>query len=150
VSDAAGLGDEICASRHLTGSRADCLRALILLWNDHITEAHGIVQALEGEDAAFIHGIIHRREPDFANARYWFQRACPHPILEPLAEAVAPTLAEHPALPYRLIRDGFWDPFAYMDAVSVASRQPGTPEAELLRELQRSETTVLARHLAGS
>ena len=38
--------------------------------------AHHLVQELEGDPIAdYLHGIIHRREGDFANANYWFRRA---------------------------------------------------------------------------
>jgi hypothetical protein len=140
-----------CADRGLKGERAQCLRALFLLWHDHLDPAHALVQDLGGGDAAFVHGIIHRREPDYSNARYWFNRIGPHRALEPLAEAAAPLLAGRPALPYRLIRDGVWDPFVFIDVVSTAARQPeADPEARLLRDLQRQETLVLARLFAGA
>jgi hypothetical protein len=137
--------------RQPPGNRGQCLHALVLLWNDHFDLAHGIVQDLTGPDAAFVHGIIHRREPDYANARYWFQRVGEHPVLERLAEAAAPILAGHPALPYRLIREGRWNTFAFIDAVSAAcERGDSAPETALLRELQRQEAMTLARHLAES
>jgi hypothetical protein len=139
-----------CASAHVRGTNADCLRALVLLWHDHLDDAHRIVQDLSGAEAAFVHGIMHRREPDLANARYWFQRVGRHPVFEWIAEAAAPLLAAHPALPYRLIHEGTWDPYAFIDAIAVVSREPeSSPEARLFRELQRQESLVLARHLAG-
>jgi hypothetical protein len=37
--------------------------------------AHGIVQEHETDPvAAWIHGVVHRREGDAANARYWYRR----------------------------------------------------------------------------
>ena len=38
-------------------------------------EAHTIVQALEGADAAWVHAWLHRVEGDLGNARYWYRRA---------------------------------------------------------------------------
>lgn len=149
VEEAEAAATRVLAAVKISESNAACLKALVLLWHDHFDEAHRIVQDLPGGDAAFVHGILHRREPDYSNARYWFHRIGKHATLEPLAEATAPILAAHAALPYRLIRDGVWDPFAYIDAVSVASRQPQTaPEVGLLRELQRQEAIVLGRYLA--
>ncbi len=149
--DAAAQTDAFCESASIDGPRAEILRALVLLWHDHLDDAHAIVQDLSGADAAFVHGIMHRREPDFSNARYWFHRVGNHPALGAIAEAAAPMLARHAAIPDRLIRDGAWDPFAFIDAVAVGSRQPETsPEVGLLRELQRAESVTLARHLAGA
>ena len=139
----------LCADARLTGRPAECLRALVLLWHDHLDEAHGLVQDLAGGDAAWVHGIMHRREPDYSNARYWFHRVGAHAACESLAEAAAPVLAAHPAPPHRLIREGRWDPFAFIDAVAARARgEAAIPEVDLLRELQRIETLVLARHLA--
>lgn len=38
-------------------------------------EAHAIVQALEGTDAAWVHAWLHRVEGDLVNAGYWYRRA---------------------------------------------------------------------------
>ncbi len=134
----------------LVGSRLACLHGLVLLWHDHLDEAHGVVQDLSGPDAAWVHGIMHRREPDYSNARYWFHRVGRHEAFEPLAETAAPLLAARAALPYRLIRDGTWDPMAFIDAVSAVVRPGADPDVTgLIVELQRVETVVLARHLLG-
>lgn len=136
--------------RGVVGRSAVCLRALALLWHDHLEAAHRLVQDLSGGDAAWVHGIMHRREPDDSNARYWFHRVGQHPAFEPLAEAAAPCLEAQAALPYRLIRDGRWDPMAFVDAVSAVRRPGASAEVvRLLRELQGLEFRVLAAHLAG-
>lgn len=150
ASEAEAKAAEACARLGVAGRSAECLRALVLLWHDHLDAAHGLVQDLSGPDAAFVHGIMHRREPDYSNARYWFHRVGAHGVFEPLADAVAAPLAAHAALPFRLIRDGRWDPFAYIDAVAALGRsQPNSGEVRLLRALQAIETQVLARYLAG-
>lgn len=134
----------------LVGRKSACFQALVLLWHDHLEVSHGLVQDLTGSDAAFVHGIMHRREPDYSNARYWFHRVGGHAAFELLADHAAPVLASHAALPHRLIREGVWDGFAFIDAVAAVARHPVTsPEPALLRQLQRLESVVLARHLAG-
>ncbi len=134
----------------VAGRPGECLKALVLLWNDHLDAAHDLVQDLPGPDAAFVHGIMHRREPDYSNARYWFGRVGDHPAFEPLADVAAPVLASHASLPFRLIREGRWDGFAFIDAVSATRRSSDMPlVADVLRELQRLESVILARHLAG-
>jgi hypothetical protein len=150
VDQATGQAVSFCATAKLEGGFAVSLQALVLLWHDHLDEAHGLVQDLAGAEPAWVHGIMHRREPDYSNARYWFHRVGVHPAFEPLADVAAPVLAAHPALPHRLIRDGRWDPFAFVEAVSASLRVPGGgPEVPLLRELQRMETLALAQYLAA-
>ena len=38
-------------------------------------EAHRIVQAESGADAAWVHAWLHRLRGDLGNARYWYRRA---------------------------------------------------------------------------
>lgn len=42
---------------------------------DALEEAHVFFQQADGDLAAYWHGMVHRREGDFDNARYWFSRA---------------------------------------------------------------------------
>lgn len=52
------------------------MRAIDLALAGNWDEAHAIVQKLEGDPRAnHIHGLLHRKEGDEANARYWFRRA---------------------------------------------------------------------------
>ena len=44
-------------------------------WN----QAHEIAQAENGEDAAWVHAYLHRKERDTTNAAYWYRQAR-HPI----------------------------------------------------------------------
>jgi hypothetical protein len=37
--------------------------------------AHQCAQADDGADGAAVHAYLHRKEPDAANARYWYNRA---------------------------------------------------------------------------
>lgn len=55
-----------------------CLSGLWLRF-DHFERSHEISQSLETSDGSFWHGIAHRREGDFENARYWFRRMGENP-----------------------------------------------------------------------
>lgn len=59
--------------------------ALLYLYVDALEPAHRIVQQDESKTAAWIHAIIHRREGDFSNSLYWYDRAAGHPELELLS-----------------------------------------------------------------
>lgn len=52
------------------------LDAAAYIYVNNLETAHQLVQAHEeNQVAAYLHGIIHRREGDFSNANYWFRRA---------------------------------------------------------------------------
>lgn len=49
------------------------------IYVDNLDRAHGLVQACSSLEAAWWHAIIHRREGDFSNAKYWYRQAERHP-----------------------------------------------------------------------
>ena len=131
-------------SSALPVQRQALLRALVLLWHDHLDAAHEIAQNIPDSDGAFVHGIMHRREPDYGNAKYWFRRVGKHRAFPELARRAGPLLENEPArkLQPQLIPGGEWDAFAFVDACERAARKP-MELANQMRELQRVETAVL-------
>ena len=128
------------AVRHRELARA-CLAGL-WLYHDFLDEAHRISQSLHGRDGSYWHGIMHRREGDFANAKYWFRRTGPHPIHEALslsARALARDTGAHATL-YR--SQSSWDPAAFVDLCAGAcAGQNGA--ADLCRKIQEREWQLL-------
>src|SRR4051812_7424841 len=44
----------------------------IWLWHDFIEDAHKIAQDDESPEGSWLHAIVHRREGDFSNSKYWY------------------------------------------------------------------------------
>jgi len=141
----ARLDEAFRAAKLSTGSQ-QLIRSAVLLWHDHLDASHTISQDLHSSDGSFLHGIMHRREPDYGNAKYWFHRAGQHASYPELAKRVSAFLDSKgaTALKGELIPAGRWDADAFVDACEAASGRRGTEEQRtLLREVQRIETTVL-------
>ncbi|MCE9527953.1 MAG: hypothetical protein K8R36_18080, partial [Planctomycetales bacterium] len=128
-----------------------CLSALWLLY-DFLDESHTISQEIETADGSYWHGIMHRREPDYGNARYWFRRVGQHPIFEPLAAEVREFVSvakEHlPKDMLFLCEQHAWDPYRFIDLCeSLSNREPADVRAELLVHcVARSEWDLLFAH----
>ena len=51
------------------------LLAGLLQMHDYLDESHSVSQNMEGTALGdHWHGIMHRREPDYSNAKYWYRR----------------------------------------------------------------------------
>jgi hypothetical protein len=53
----------------------------LLLLLDELDASHEVSQSLPDSVGSYWHGVMHRREGDFWNSEYWFQRAGPLPFL---------------------------------------------------------------------
>ncbi len=69
-------------NKQLRGSLAE---AGLWLLAGELDRSHEISQKWETSDGSYWHGIMHRREGDFWNAKYWFRNVGRHPVLEQLA-----------------------------------------------------------------
>ncbi|MBK9139273.1 MAG: hypothetical protein IPM17_11015 [Verrucomicrobia bacterium] len=152
VKSVSELDAALAAVAGVPPANREVLRALVLLWHDHWDLAHGAVQELASEDAAYVHGIAHRREPDYWNAKYWFRRVTAHRIWPDLAGEAR---ARREAVPEFKAFDfggspGRWEPLAFVDFVEAAARRPAEdPQPRFARDLQAVEMRLLCRHLAG-
>lgn len=106
------------------------LRAGLLLLNDFFEESHSHSQSIEGhQNADYWHAILHRREPDFGNAKYWFRHVGRHPILGKLALNVSSMFSgatgslanKLERWRPRLITASGWEPFAFVDVCEAAA-----------------------------
>src|SRR5687767_7201687 len=71
---------------------------------DDMDGCHQYFQEEHGDLGSYWHGMMHRREGDFDNARYWFRRAGTLPTFQRMHEAA------HGASP-TMSRQETWDPY---------------------------------------
>ena len=124
-----------------------CLSGVWLLY-DFLDESHTISQSVDNSDGSFWHGIMHRREGDFSNAKYWFRRVGEHPTFRDLASEAGrlATSAGQSETTDVLAPRGDWDPYEFVDACQAAEKSRGSSEHALLQEIQRREWELLFDH----
>ena len=69
----------------VAGLSRECAAGLWLRF-DFLDESHTLSQDPETPNSNFWHAIMHRREPDAANSKYWWRRVGAHPVLTQLRE----------------------------------------------------------------
>ena len=108
-------------------------------------EAHSIAQDCHTPNGSFWHAILHRQEPDPANAAYWFRRVGDHPVFPALRSAADRLQQDAPGpLPLK----STWDPFAFIDFCETARTKPGSPAERLALKIQRAEWQLLFDYCA--
>jgi hypothetical protein len=122
---------------------AACLAGL-WLYHDFLDESHALAQEIETREGAYWHGIMHRREPDYSNAKYWFHRVGSHAIFPALCAAAAEAAnATHHDKPAEfLATQTAWDPFRFVDLCQAVAAGDST-SGPLCRAVQMREWELL-------
>ena len=114
--EAIGTVESVLESSLLDGRGT--LEAALWLYIDDLDRSHTVSQGIENSTGSYWHGIMHRREGDFSNSHYWFNKDGAHPAID--------------------LIDGY-DPHAFIDAVEKS--QDG--QSQDLVALQRREWRTL-------
>jgi hypothetical protein len=135
----------------ISRERSQAVLALIsglYLWNGSLDNSHNISQDLENSTGSYLHGILHRIEPDFSNAKYWFRMAGGHPVGELLQQKTLELLREptsgNEALYRRFMQKMAWHPELLTDMAEAASQTRWIgDEVPLLERIQAMELQLL-------
>ncbi|HET6881290.1 MAG TPA: hypothetical protein VFI31_14105 [Pirellulales bacterium] len=120
-----------------------CLAGL-WLYHGFLEESHTISQQIETREGSYWHGLMHRREPDYANAKYWFRRVGEHPIGDELASAARELAGtgELDAASKFLAGQTRWDHFRFVDLCEAAANGHSA-SGPLCRRIQEREWWLL-------
>ena len=123
---------------------AEALQAGLWLLFDYFEQSHDISQKIGTPSGSYWHAILHRREPDASNAKYWFARVGEHPVfpelLEDAREIAAAVGSSGATLLKTLSAAAVWDAPWFVDCCTQAS-DPAT--TKVLLAIQRREWQLL-------
>jgi hypothetical protein len=141
---------------HGSSSRSNvdeiALRAGLFQWHDFLNESHELSQSIEGKGenqrGDYWHAIMHRREPDYSNAKYWFRQIGNQPNYRDLRRTADGILAhcvssDAPRSRARIQAGSKWDPFAFVDLCEACAGDETTDLALAARRIQYAEMSML-------
>jgi len=120
---------------------ADCVRSALFLYFSALHDSHELSQSIDTPAGSYLHGIMHRQEPDASNAKYWFRRVGRHELFPTLAAEAGRLSLRDQSLAATLRGRKEWDPAWFIDLCEQARRDPDL-EIDALR-IQRLEWELL-------
>lgn len=128
----------------------EAIKSGLLLWNDALDESHNISQGLGDQTGSYWHGIMHRREPDYSNSKYWFGRVGTHPIFPTLRKRALELFQETSNPSDALVEIGrtleaqeAWDSYQFIDWCQAAEGDSSSDVTRFLQQVQAEEIKLL-------
>lgn len=148
--------DDLAAGRKLSDpNMADACLAGLWLLHDYLTESHELSQEIQSPTGSFWHAIMHRREEDFGNSKYWWRQTGEHEAFPELLAAARAEFSRRPATPsettrafaplevQQLVAAPKWDPYRFVDLCQTAINGDDRELALACRTLQTIEWQTL-------
>ena len=141
--------DQLLTSPVRSSDDASAMLSGLWLWHDWLDQSHTISQSIDTPTGSFWHAILHRREGDFSNSKYWYRRVGAHPIYSAIGANVAAIINPLPADKslLRLLRDG-WNPDALVDLAQELDSRPDAGRLGVFVAIQQTEWRMLFDHCA--
>ena len=123
------------------------VQGALYLYLDCFEDAHNVANEHEGTWAGnWLHAILHRREPDAANAKYWYARVkAPEGAYRAIGWAAMEVLGQKPPqglekLAEKIRKSTTWEPEAFVEACDkFRKEEPTSPAYRVLVLLQEIE-----------
>ena len=112
----------------------DAIKAGLWLYVDELDRSHAFSQDLHSPTGSFWHAIMHRREGDFPNSKYWYRKAGAHPAMGHIDLAGGGSASGSAMAGY--------DPMSFVDRVARANARCEKDSPDLVA-MQRHEWRAL-------
>ncbi|NOU97959.1 hypothetical protein GC093_32740 [Paenibacillus sp. LMG 31456] len=136
---------------------ASSVKAGLHLLNESLDKSHELSQEIHNPTGSYWHGIMHRMEGDYSNAKYWFRQVGAHTAFAAVLEQAkylyhqfeadsiqSATLKGQLA---KLMAGSEWDPYLFIDVVQQQVNVAQEEQAEgLLLEIQWIEMKQLLQY----
>jgi hypothetical protein len=130
------------------------LAAGVWQMNGCLERSHQLAQSVEGRGrnrtGDYWHAIMHRREPDYSNAKYWFRRVGPHDIHPFLARDADDILSacgsvDAPRWRSKLTEKGqqTWNALSFVDLCEYITNGQDAELSQAARQIQLIEMALL-------